>query len=1593
MNKKGFLSLLFITLWGTISSFAQNDLPPTPSERGVERGAQITSESNLVSGKPYLLYYVGNNGCYVKAMEGNDYFKALAADLVLTDEAVFYFLPDGDKWKIQSRKTNRFFPVPTKSTTFAPTEAEAAGAWSLNFQENNNIAPSCVNGATTYSLNRSRLGNGTSVLHGWTQGTAQANQLRIYEIALSTTSIVETGQVVSVTGTGESDLETNQWYVMRKNGIFFIDDAANGYTTSTAPKGFGRSNSRYLVRLESDGNGKYYVQTGYGNYLFTGNTTTRVSATAYTAEELKGLWELHKLVDPIRPTASEVYTLNGSGAWIFVPNGFTNQYYLFNVASGNNQYKFSYPSASGEWTFSQEAVPVLLETLGDSHYCITTKDGAKTFVVGDEGHMTVAKSRDASSAETTALNTALGNLLSNGVSKLTLPTDITQGAAALDADFTKGWFALRIKNETNHPEYDGNFLYTLPTENWAYSRPHPMSHGGDFMKHPLKDDAQYYVRLWPVTRTENEGGNEVTKTFYHWQVPNGKYVVNHNNDYPITWIRDASDFILGQNADGTFYIQSSGYRTQICTDGNGNDYLGKTKSRYVTSPTRLDIYPVDVAAAGLRPWKVVFNTGADDVKLHYQGAAAVKGLRDVYNNGFFFFPEGVEPGASDFQINGEDVTAEIHNNSGSYSDPYTIHVTYAPAVCIESSGITVVQGSRTAGVKNTMQAVLRIEVNPVAPCYPTAFNINLTGASSLSNVSAYLTNADQLQADGVARVPLASQGNPTEGTLKLSVSKDTYKNADHLLTTGEHNYIWITADIKDDANVESNEVDASISSIEYVNVLTNYDHAATCSVSYGNPDGTMRIFYRQNYLWVSTDQNSDAARFYRNPVILPLDGENVLAFSEYRYDDVSELGKDYDNSDYGHRIDIVMRKSTDNGKNWTTAETIAFGTDATESTKASGFSNPAVVRTKSGKIICLMAMGQEAFDSNVGLRHIGMISSTNSGASWTAPVDIYDDIEWGEHSPSSAYITAGKGVCFNNGRIAFVLNERASSNSDEYVLYSDDEGDSWKFVPTSLFMNGKWGKLVVMNDDRLMASVSRGNDTEYLGRGYNSTTGSAAATGIETWNTSSNWEGKLNSYGRNNDILYFQRGTNGVTTTDVMLHTVYNKVDSKDALRLYASFDQSATWKEFFTILPANASVSSMQTLNDGNLAIFFEDGSIGGGANGSYALNYVVIRKEIFDEQVSDVLSSIIIEEGETDSNAPYVTWKTDGWTQSFTTQDKTGFAGVVVSSSFDGAFNRESGAGSKRYICLKASEAGATDEITISAPAGYLIKSYTITAKKKSTETYTLSANEVSPVALSDNTSEEFSVSNIYQPSATFSFGSTSGSGSYALISNFVVELTKGYYVVSLNQVNPNTPGDRSYATLYSDYDLRQTDNQTKAYYVSSITDGRVILEETPNDGRDIPRLTPVVLINSEGTKQTAFTVVEELSSLGQTNLLSGTLTPKELDMGTNANLYSFGRRRTRANEQSNWGDYVAGFYNTGSKITLGANKAYLDTSAQSSRGFDLSLPDDNPLTDILSLPTDQPAPVHNPAWYTLDGRQLALPPTNKGIYIHNGKKIIIH
>lgn len=197
---------------------------------------------------------------------------------------------------------------------------------------------------------------------------------------------------------------------------------------------------------------------------------------------------------------------------------------------------------------------------------------------------------------------------------------------------------------------------------------------------------------------------------------------------------------------------------------------------------------------------------------------------------------------------------------------------------------------------------------------------------------------------------------------------------------------------------------------------------------------------------------------------------------------------------------------------------------------------------------------------------------------------------------------------------------------------------------------------------------------------------------------------------------------------------------------------------------------------------------------------------------------------------------------------------------------------------------------------------------------------------------------------------------------------------------RVKFNTVGDNSYATFYLDHDV-QTDENTKAYYITSTSNGYAQLTEVDNEGRDIPSNTAVVLINSEQNTYAVFDVTSGLSPVvsEEENLLKGTLTSMELDLSDSSPYYSMGRLNG-----------VIGFYkfnkNGTTTITLGANKAYLEVpGGGSAKGFVFDLDEDaTGLKDLKDLKDS------NDLIYNLSGQRMNKP--QRGMNIINGKKIII-
>lgn len=147
-------------------------------------------------------------------------------------------------------------------------------------------------------------------------------------------------------------------------------------------------------------------------------------------------------------------------------------------------------------------------------------------------------------------------------------------------------------------------------------------------------------------------------------------------------------------------------------------------------------------------------------------------------------------------------------------------------------------------------------------------------------------------------------------------------------------------------------------------------------------------------------------------------------------------------------MNIILRRSFDNGRTWSEPKILIEGQG-----RGKGYGDAALVQTKSGKIIMIFIGGPGLWHSTaqVPQPHYVMTSNDN-GTTWSEAVDITHFL-YGHQCDDpvrskflSSFVASGQGIQSTSGRIMFVAAMRTSSEYalDNYLVYSDDEGKTWK---------------------------------------------------------------------------------------------------------------------------------------------------------------------------------------------------------------------------------------------------------------------------------------------------------------------------------------------------------------------------------------------------------------------------------------------------------------------------------------------------------------------------------------------------------------------
>ena len=183
--------------------------------------------------------------------------------------------------------------------------------------------------------------------------------------------------------------------------------------------------------------------------------------------------------------------------------------------------------------------------------------------------------------------------------------------------------------------------------------------------------------------------------------------------------------------------------------------------------------------------------------------------------------------------------------------------------------------------------------------------------------------------------------------------------------------------------------------------------------------------------------------------------------------------------------------------------------------------------------------------------------------------------------------------------------------------------------------------------------------------------------------------------------------------------------------------------------------------------------------------------------------------------------------------------------------------------------------------------------------------------------------------------------------------------------------------YITYYKDEALYVENENAELYTISSVTESEAVLSSEISVA---PALTPLLVFNSSDEAKTFLlipTTDKTPDNVTAATQFVGTLVATTIPASTTG--------------ADNYALNGYAFVWVKTAIEVGANKCWLHIASQlaTSRGNTRSITGGNGTTGIDAI---ENVTIDNEGWYDLQGRKLQAKPNRGGIYIHNGKKVVV-
>jgi sialidase-1 len=304
----------------------------------------------------------------------------------------------------------------------------------------------------------------------------------------------------------------------------------------------------------------------------------------------------------------------------------------------------------------------------------------------------------------------------------------------------------------------------------------------------------------------------------------------------------------------------------------------------------------------------------------------------------------------------------------------------------------------------------------------------------------------------------------------------------------------------------------------------------------------------------------DSIACYRIPSIVTAPNGDLVAAIDERVPSCGDLRWNRD-------INIVIRRSNDNGKTWSDTETVVDFPDGRSA------SDPSMIVDKmTGEIF--MFYNYMDLDKEKDIYYLHIIKSNDNGKSWSKARDITGQVSKPAWHSDFKFITSGRGIQTREGKLLHCL---VNLDHGMHVFGSDDHGKNWYVIDTPV-IPGDESKIVELDDGRLMVNSrinSPGNRYVHI-----------SADQGNTWNSRA--DSNLIDPGCNASIIRYTSKSEGADKNRLLFSNARD-IEARKNMTVSISYDEGRSWKYAKTIYAGSAAYSSMTILENGDIGLFFE--------------------------------------------------------------------------------------------------------------------------------------------------------------------------------------------------------------------------------------------------------------------------------------------------------------------------------------------------------------------------------------------------------------------